>query len=127
MATLSPADALLPPGPRALLGGYLNVVNVVRDPVGVMSKLFQRYGSVASMATGGRVRLFSSLPVPGEVVFVRGPELLRYVSTQHSIYHRRKLARSRCKASQPNGNVRCAIGARGCSTSTSKRIAAPGA
>jgi cytochrome P450 len=56
-----------------------------------MSKLFQRYGSVASMATGGRVRLFSSLPVPGEVVFVRGPELLRYVSTQHSIYHRRQL------------------------------------
>lgn len=95
MATITPPSVHISashvPGARPLFGGYLNLIHLVRDPVAVMGKLFARYGPVASMAAGARVALFTPLPNPGEVVFVKGPELLRQISTQQSVFHRRQM------------------------------------
>lgn len=82
------APALTVPGPPARLGGYLNLMRVVRDPIAEMGRLFAAYGPVASLARGARPRLFSSYPRTEGVVFVRGPELLRQVATDAETYHR---------------------------------------
>jgi hypothetical protein len=50
------------PGPPARLGGYLNLMRVIRDPIRVMGQLFHAYGPVVSLANGARPRLFSSYP-----------------------------------------------------------------
>jgi cytochrome P450 len=76
------------PGPRPVLGGYGNLLQIMNDPVKVMGELFRKYGSVANLAQGTRVRLFSSYPTVEGVVFVRGAELLRQISTNHETYHR---------------------------------------
>jgi len=91
MGIVTDALPLTAPGPRPILGGYGNLLRLVRDPVRIMGELFQDYGPVANLAAGARVRLFSPLPHIEGVVFVAGPELLRQISTQHSVYHRRQM------------------------------------
>lgn len=88
---MTTAPALDIPGPPARLGGFLNLLRVVRDPIAEMGRLFDRYGPVASLAAGARPRLFSSYPRTEGVVFVRGPELLRQVATNAETYHRYQL------------------------------------
>jgi cytochrome P450 len=91
MTAFTDAMSLTVPGPRPILGGYGNLLRLVRDPVRIMGELFLRCGPVANLAAGARVRLFSPLPQIEGVVFVTGPELLRQISTQHSVYHRRQM------------------------------------
>jgi cytochrome P450 len=76
------------PGPRPILGGYGNLLRMMNDPIQAMGELFRNYGPVVNMAQGVRLRLFSSYPQVEGVVFVRGPELLRQISTNHETYHR---------------------------------------
>lgn len=83
--------SLTVPGPAASFGGYGNLVRLVRDPLATMGALFRRYGPIASLAAGTRVRMFSPLPDAGELIFVTGTELLHQVSTQTSVYHRRHM------------------------------------
>ncbi|NJN14813.1 MAG: cytochrome P450 [Oscillochloris sp.] len=88
MMTTAQTPALTIPGPPAQLGGYLNLIKMVRDPIGEMGRLFSTFGPLVNMAHGAKVRFLSSYPRTEGVVFVRGPELLRQIATKSDIYHR---------------------------------------
>jgi hypothetical protein len=61
MTAFTDAMPLTVPGPRPILGGYGNLLRLVRDPVRTMGEQFRRCGPVANLAAGARVRLFSPL------------------------------------------------------------------
>ncbi len=81
------------PGPPLvpILGPLGNLVQLTRDPLKHMGQLFKKYGPIASLAAGGRTRVFSTRPDCPGTVFVYGPELAREVEIQHAIYHKSAL------------------------------------
>src|SRR6185369_69309 len=75
------------PRPKPLIGPMGNLLEFARDPVGGMEQLFRQYGNICTIVEGGGVRTISPFRnVPG-TVFVRGPELIREVSSQHEVYY----------------------------------------
>jgi len=68
------------------------MLQLVRDPIDYMGRLFKTYGRIASLAAGGGTRTFSSWPDCPGTIFIYGPELLREVGTQHAVYHRAALS-----------------------------------
>jgi cytochrome P450 len=72
------------PGPPRMLGGAGNVARYVQDAVGHLTALFERYGPVVALASGGGTRIVSPYPACPGSVFVYGPELVRKVKTPHA-------------------------------------------
>src|SRR5437016_9759367 len=79
------------PPPVPILGPLGNLVQLTRDPLKYMGQLFKTYGPVASLAAGGRSRVFSTRSDRPGTVFVYGPELAREVEIQHDVYHKSAL------------------------------------
>ena len=82
------------PGPRSLpiVGRSLHVLRFGQDSIGYTKRLFQTYGSIVSLAFGGKTNVYSPLPQCPGTVFVYGPELIRQVTTQHEIYYKYPLS-----------------------------------
>jgi len=81
------------PGPRSIppLDPFLSQLRLARDPLGRMTQLFTRYGSLVALLRGGGGRVFSSDPGCPGVVFARGAQLLREAELDHEAFHRSAL------------------------------------
>lgn len=79
------------PPPLPLLGASGNVLQFVRDPLGHIGSLFERFGDVVALARGGSTRLVSTTPDVPATIFLRGPELNRPLFTRHDTFHKSAL------------------------------------
>jgi hypothetical protein len=81
---LAKRAAFLIPGPRPhlILGRPGNILQLLRDPIGVMDRLFEGYGPVVALVANGGTHFYSPLPDCPGTVFAYGPEIMRQVATQ---------------------------------------------
>ncbi|MGF1492711.1 MAG: cytochrome P450 [Microcoleaceae cyanobacterium] len=88
--TLAINNSLKVPGPEPLpiVGRMLNSIRFAKDSIDYAGRLFQQYGSVASLAEGGGTNLYSPYPGCVGTVLAQGPECIRAVATQSEIYHK---------------------------------------
>lgn len=86
----SPSVSLTVPGPSPspIFGSVPHALRFGADSVGYTRQLFQTYGSVVSLSSGGGTNIYSSQPRCPGTVFAYGPEVVRTVATQHEIYHK---------------------------------------
>jgi cytochrome P450 len=87
----SPFALLDGPRPAPLLGWRGNLLRFVLDPIGYMTPLAQRYGSVVPFVRGGGGRVFIREAEHG-LVFAFGPACFQAVSTQMSVFHSARVA-----------------------------------
>ncbi|BAZ14594.1 cytochrome P450 [Calothrix sp. NIES-4071] len=78
------------PGPRVspLFGHITQVLNFVGDSIKLSSQLFDKYGSVVSLALGGGTNVYSPYPNCPGTVLGYGADIVREVTSQHDIYHK---------------------------------------
>jgi cytochrome P450 len=78
------------PGPQPLpiFGRTALLIRFAQDSIGLSRKLFQKYGSVVSLAAGGGTNIYSPQPNCPGTVFAYGAENVRKVTTQHEIYYK---------------------------------------
>ena len=83
-------NKLTVPGPKPLplIGRNLLVSKFVRDSLGFTSQLFQEYGKLVSLASGGGTNLYLPLPNCPGTVFTYGAENVQKVTTNHEIYYK---------------------------------------
>ena len=100
------------PGPQTLplIGRILNVIRFGQDCIGYSNQLFKTYGNVVSLAASGGTNVYSAdADCPGTIL-AYGPEIIRQVTNQHHIYHKRPLSgtlyrqRDKSKRTQPLNN-----------------------
>ena len=100
------------PGPQTLplIGRILNVIRFGQDCIGYSNQLFKTYGNVVSLAALGGTNVYSAdADCPGTIL-AYGPEIIRQVTNQHHIYHKRPLSgtlyrqRDKSKRTQPLNN-----------------------
>ena len=87
----SPFALLEGPRPAPLLGWRGNLVRFVLDPIGYMTPLAERYGSVVPLASGGGGPVFIREAERG-LVFAFGPACFQAVSTQMTVFHSMRVA-----------------------------------
>ncbi|ACK65934.1 cytochrome P450 [Rippkaea orientalis PCC 8801] len=82
------------PGPSTLplIGRSLNVIRFGKDCIGLSNELFNTYGKVVSLAASGGTNLYSADNNCPGTILAYGPEIVRQVTTQHNIYHKRPLS-----------------------------------
>jgi len=87
-------NTLTVPGPPStpLLGSMGNLLQLTRDPLKYMDRLFKSFGSIAALVGDGPSRVFSTQPDCPGTIFVYGPELSREVEVQHDVYHKSPLS-----------------------------------
>ncbi len=100
------------PGPRTLpfIGRTLNVIHFGKDCIGYSNQLFTTYGNVVSLAASGGTNIYSpDTDCPGTIL-AYGSDIIRQVTNQHHIYHKRPLSgrlyrqRNKSKRTQPLNN-----------------------
>jgi cytochrome P450 len=91
--TIQTSSQLSVPGPNPnRFGHLLNLIRFGQDSIAFTRELFQQYGPIVSMRSGGGSNLYSSDPNCPGTVFAYGPELVRQVATQHEIYYKHPLS-----------------------------------
>src|SRR5262245_7887448 len=94
------------PRPKPVIGPLGNLLEFAPDVVGYMERMFGQYGNICSLVQGGGVRVLSPYrDVPGTVL-IRGPELIREVSSQHDVYDQIPLAFTLHPIDEVNGRKR---------------------
>lgn len=100
------------PGPPTLplIGRTLNAIRFGKDCIGYSNQLFKTYGKVVSLAASGGTNLYSAdRDCPGTILAC-GPEIVRQVTSQHHIYHKRPVSgtlyrqKDKSKRTQPLNN-----------------------
>jgi cytochrome P450 len=93
LTSVRPQSLSVPgPNPKTELGHLLNVIRFGQDSIGFARQLFQQYGPIVALRSGGGSNLYSSDPNCPGTVFAYGPEIVRQVSTQHEIYTKHPLS-----------------------------------
>jgi cytochrome P450 len=87
----SPFARLDGPRPAPLLGWHGNLVRFILDPIGYMTPLAERYGSVVPFVRGGSGPVFIREAEHG-LVFAFGPACFQAVTTQMSVFHSMRVA-----------------------------------
>jgi cytochrome P450 len=87
----SPFATLDGPPPTPLLGWRGNLVRFILDPVGYMTPLAERYGSVVPLARGGGGPVLIREAEHG-LVFAFGSACFQAVMTQMSVFHSARVA-----------------------------------
>jgi cytochrome P450 len=80
------------PNPSTFWGRIANLLRFGNDSIGYTRELFQTYGAIVALRSGGGTNIYSPLPNCPGTVFVYGPELIRQVATQHDIYYKHPLS-----------------------------------
>lgn len=80
------------PNPGTYWGRIANLLRFGSDSIGYARELFQTYGAIVALRSGGGTNIYSPLPNCPGTVFVYGPELIRQVATQHEIYYKHPLS-----------------------------------
>ncbi|NET23992.1 MAG: cytochrome P450 [Okeania sp. SIO1I7] len=100
------------PGPPTLplIGRTLNIIRFGKDGIGYSNELFKTYGNVVSLAESGGTNIYSpDTDCPGTILAF-GPEIVRQVTNQHHVYHKRPLSatlyrqKDKSKRTQPLNN-----------------------
>ncbi|MGL5084018.1 MAG: cytochrome P450 [Microcoleaceae cyanobacterium] len=91
-ATSSTSGLMVPGPPPSLFGRFTHVFRFGRDSIGYTRQLFDTYGPIVSLTTGGKTNIYSPLPQCPGTVFACGPEFVQAVTTQHEIYYKYPLS-----------------------------------